>query len=166
MDSGKVNIAPPLLKPKWFRLVGVPLGNASDLYLNGDVIQVVEPWAPPDTWEGLDSQLLNRILTAIDAGMPDGNRYTDATQATVRAAWKVVLKHAPSKSEAQARAIIKTWVKNDVLVQDDFENPTTRKTVKAFVWTTPRGHPDVEPFRQLQWRENGASRSVPFLPVP
>jgi hypothetical protein len=28
MDSAKVNIAPPMAKAKWFRIVGVPLGFA------------------------------------------------------------------------------------------------------------------------------------------
>jgi len=30
MDSAKVNIAPPLEEAKWFKLVGVPLGNATE----------------------------------------------------------------------------------------------------------------------------------------
>jgi AAA domain/Bifunctional DNA primase/polymerase, N-terminal len=111
VDSGKVNIVPPMADAKWFRLVGVPLGNGTDLYPNGDMVQTVEPWTPPDTWAGLSHDLLNRVLTAIDAGMPDGNRYTDAPSAKERAAWHVVLEHAPDKSEAQAREIIKTWVK-------------------------------------------------------
>ena len=55
MDSGKVNIAPPSTKATWFRLVGIPLGNANDLYKAGDDVQTVEPWQPPDTWVGLDS---------------------------------------------------------------------------------------------------------------
>ncbi len=75
MDSGKVNIAPPLDEAKWFRLVGVPLGNATETYPHGDEVQTVEVWTPPDAWYGLSSHLLNRILDEIDAGLPDGNRY-------------------------------------------------------------------------------------------
>jgi hypothetical protein len=129
VDSGKVNIVPPMADAKWFRLVGVPLGNGTDLYPNGDLVQTVEPWTPPDTWAGLSHDLLNRVLTAIDAGMPDGNRYTDARSAKERAAWRVVLEHAPDKSEAQAREIIKTWVKNGVLVSGEYHNEKTRKDV-------------------------------------
>ena len=33
---------------KWFRLVGVPLGNGNELYPNGDEVQTVEPWTPPE----------------------------------------------------------------------------------------------------------------------
>jgi RecA-family ATPase len=35
MDSAKINIAPPMTKAKWFRIVGVPLDNATELYPNG-----------------------------------------------------------------------------------------------------------------------------------
>ena len=115
MDSAKVNIAPPVAHAKWFRLVGVPLGNATEHYPNGDVVQTVEPWTPPDVWKDLSIDLLNRILSEIDAGLPDGNRYTDAPKAGERAAWRVVVEHAPEKSEAQAREIIKAWVRNGVL---------------------------------------------------
>jgi RecA-family ATPase len=52
MDSAKVNIAPPMTKAKWFKLVGVPLGNATELYPNGDEVQTVETWSPPRTWDG------------------------------------------------------------------------------------------------------------------
>jgi hypothetical protein len=133
MDSGKVNIAPPLRAAKWFRLVGVPLGNATDMYPNGDEVQTVEVWTPPDTWVGLDADLLCRILADIAAGLPDGNRYTEAPNAGARAAWRVVVKYAPEKTEAQAREIIKTWIKNEVLIQRDYKNPTTFRPAKGLL---------------------------------
>jgi hypothetical protein len=129
MDRGKVNIAPPLLQAKWFRLVGVPLNNATRLYPNGDNVQVAEPWTRPDLWQNTSIDLCNRILTNIDAGLPDGNRYSSAAKAKNRAAWKVVIKHAPDKSEGQAREMIRTWLKNGVLVVESYENPKTRKRV-------------------------------------
>jgi hypothetical protein len=131
MDSAKVNIAPPMSKAKWFRIVGIPLGNTSELYPNGDMVQTVEPWTPPDLWKDLSIDLLNRILNEIDAGLPDGNRYTNAPKAEDRAVWKVVVKHTPDKTEGQAREIIKAWAKNRVLISEEYENPTTRKIVKG-----------------------------------
>jgi RecA-family ATPase len=50
MDSAKVNIAPPMRQAKWFRLIGVSLGNTTERYPHGDTVQTVEPWVPPDTW--------------------------------------------------------------------------------------------------------------------
>jgi hypothetical protein len=140
MDSGKVNITKALSTSKWFRLVGVPLGNATDMYPSGDEVQTVEPWQPPDTWADLNSQQLNHILPAIDGGLPDGNRYTDAPNAADRAAWKVVQEHAPGKTEGQAREIIKTWVKNGVLEGRSYDNPATRKSVNG-LWVDPQKRP-------------------------
>ena len=131
LDSAKVNITTRSAKPAWFQLVGVPIGNATDLYPHGDTVQTVEPWTPPDVWKDLSIELLNRILTEIDGGLPDGNRYTHASNAEERAAWKIVVKHAPNKTETQAREVIKMWMKNGVLVSEDYENPKTRKPVKG-----------------------------------
>src|SRR5262249_25950450 len=129
MDSAKVNIAPPMCEARWFRLVGVRLGNGTDLYPNGDEVQTVEPWTPPNTWNRLSHHLLNAILTEIDAGLPAGNRFSDAPSATDRAAWQVIVRHAPEKKEKQAREIVRTWVKNGVLTSYEYDNPKTRKPV-------------------------------------
>jgi hypothetical protein len=130
-DSAKVNITRHLGAARWFHLVGIRLGNETDMYPNGDEVQTVEPWTPPETWGDLASHTLNQILTEIDAGLTDGNRYTDASVAGDREAWKVVVKHAAHKSEHQAREIIRTWVKNGVLLSNEYINPRTRKPVKG-----------------------------------
>jgi hypothetical protein len=129
MDSGKVNIAPRLWKAQWFRLVGVQLDNGTELYPHGDNVQTAEPWVPPEVMEGLDTAGINRILDKIDAGLADGNRYSDTPSAKKRAAWKVVIEEMPEKTEAQAREIIKTWVKNGLLERREYENAVTRKQV-------------------------------------
>jgi hypothetical protein len=132
VDDAKVNLTPRSADATWFKLVSISLGNATQEYPHGDHVQTVERWKPPDTWAGLSHHVLNQILSDIEAGLADGNRYSDAPSVTDRAAWKVIIKHAPSKPEAAARKIIKTWVKNAVLIRHDYENPTTRKPVKGF----------------------------------
>jgi AAA domain len=128
MDSGKVNIAPSSHDATWFRIVGIPLDNGQGIYPAGDNVQTVEPWQPPKTWEGLDSVLLNRVLDDIEAGFPDGSsRYSSGNAATDRAAWKVVLRHTEGKSEAQAKDIIKAWVKSGTLFNEKYEDKTARK---------------------------------------
>ena len=68
------------------------------------------------------------MLTEIDNGMPNGQRYTDAGGGKGdRAAWKVVQKHCPNRSEGQCREIIKTWIKNGVLYAADYFDPIDRK---------------------------------------
>jgi hypothetical protein len=130
MDSAKVNITAPLRQAHWFRLVGIPLGNATEMYPAGDTVQTVEPWVPPETWGDVSSIVLNEILTEIDAGLPGGNRYSDARNvAEDRAAWRVITRRVPDKPGGQAREIIRTWVKSGVLVRETYENPATRKDV-------------------------------------
>jgi hypothetical protein len=102
LDKGKVNLVPPARTATWFKLVGVPIGNGNDEYPNGDEVQTVEPWTPPKTWDGLSSAALNAALTAIDAGMENGQRYSDAGPARERAAWRVVERHCPDRNEAHA----------------------------------------------------------------
>ena len=63
-----------------------PLGNGTAVHPNGDIVQTVEAWTPPDTWADLSLELLNRILTTIDTGMPDGSRFSAAPSADKRAA--------------------------------------------------------------------------------
>src|SRR5262249_54428676 len=131
LDRAKLNIARTSGPAKWFKLVGEKLDNATDLYPNGDDVQTVEVWTPPDTWAGLSNELLNRVLTAIDAGLEDGTFYSAAAKASTRAAWQVVLKFAPEKSKGQAREIIQTWIRNGLLYEIDYENEITRKEAKG-----------------------------------
>jgi hypothetical protein len=66
LDSAKVNIAPPMGEARWFRLVGVNIGNGT--YPNGDEVQTVVPWTRPDTFAGLSNLVVNEIRTEIEAG--------------------------------------------------------------------------------------------------
>ncbi|QIG98585.1 AAA family ATPase [Bradyrhizobium sp. 6(2017)] len=130
LDSAKVNIMPPMTAAKWFRLVGVEIGNETDGYPSGDNVQTVEAWSPPGLFADISVPVLNAILDDIEAGLPDGNRYSDAPNVTDRAAWRVIDRHC-GKGEGPARQIIKMWVGSGLLIQHSYENPTTRKPVKG-----------------------------------
>lgn len=136
-DPGKVNIAPPASEAKWFRLVGVSLGNGTDQYLLGDSVQAVEVWLPPDLWDGIDVAIANRILTDIDTGMANGSRYSAAAAAKRRAAWPVVVKHAPEKSQQQARNMVQLWIKSGTLFEEQYDDPFDRKPAEGL-----RANPD------------------------
>jgi hypothetical protein len=139
LDSGKVNIAPPSSGATWFKLVGVQLGNGNDTYPAGDNVQTVERWHPPETWSGVSSVQLNAVLTDIAAGLSDdqgnatGRRYTEGNKTTARSAWPVVQRHCPDRTEAQCREIIRTWLKNEVLVMEEYDDPETRKPAKGLL---------------------------------
>jgi hypothetical protein len=128
LDSAKVNLTPPAKTATWFRLVSVPIGNSTPDYPAGDHVQTVKPWTPPDTWAGLPSIALNAALTEIDTGMPKGQRYSDsATASAAKAAWRVVQKHCPDRSEPQCKEIIAAWVRNGVLYGESYDDPIARK---------------------------------------
>lgn len=127
LDSGKVNISPPSRQATWFRVIGVPLDNGTDEYPHGDEVQTVERWEPPSTWADLGRDLLNRVLDDIDAGLPNGSRYSDAARAGDRAAWRVVTRHAPDRTERQAREIIATWVRSGTLYSQEYQDVEQRK---------------------------------------
>jgi hypothetical protein len=132
LDSAKVNIAPPSGGATWFKLVGVPLGNKTDDYPAGDEVQTVERWHPPQTWEGVSAAELNAALTDIEAGLSSGQRYSGASAAKGdRAAWQVVQRHSPGRTEPQCREIIRTWIKNGVLTERDYDDPIERKSRKG-----------------------------------
>jgi AAA domain-containing protein len=126
LDSGKVNLVRRSPHARWFKLVGVPIGNGTALYPHGDEIQTVERWAAPNLFDGLGSATLNAILTEIDEGLPDGKLYSDHGKATDRAAWRVITKHT-DRTEPQARQIVKEWIKTGLLYHESYHDEELRK---------------------------------------
>jgi hypothetical protein len=138
VDAGKANIARAPEEALWLRLVSVALGNYEPpLYPHGDHVQAAEAWTPPEV-ERFTSTIANRILNVIDAGVlddtgvPSGQRYCHGPAANradaKKQAWRVVKDHAPMLSDANAKAMIKTWVKNGVLVEVDYDDAKERKS--------------------------------------
>lgn len=139
-DKAKVNLVRAGGPAKWFKLVGVRLDNATDLYPNGDEVQTVEPWSPSGLLADISVPVLNTILDDIDAGLPDGNRFSDAPNVSERAAWRVIEKHCPGKSEGPARQIIKAWIGSGLLVRKKYRNPIERKDVSG-LWVNSTKRP-------------------------
>jgi hypothetical protein len=133
LDGAKINliVGRPI---RWFFLESQPLGNATELYPHGDEIQVARTWTPPDAWNAVTDDIMNRILSDIDKGMEDGNRYSEAANAGGRAAWKIIQRHIPAHTEQQARDIIKAWVDDGTLRRDTYDNPVTRKKGVSGLW--------------------------------
>ena len=48
-----------------------------------------------------------------------------------QAAWQVVVEHAASKNEAQAREVIKTWLRTEILLAEEYRDNTSRKLRKG-----------------------------------
>ena len=132
LDSAKVNIIPGAMDASWFKLVSVNLGNADEIYTDGDDVQAIECWTPPETFADTDADLINAILDDIEKGTEDGRRYSNAGAAgQERQAWRVVQIHCPTKREVQCRDMVRHWLKTKVLFIDDYENPEARKMEKG-----------------------------------
>jgi hypothetical protein len=146
LDNAKVNITPPAQKAEWFKLVGVKLRNGTADYPNGDEVQTVVLWTPPDTWANLSAVALNAALTEIDAGLPNGQRYSGAASAKGRAAWLVVQRHCADKTEAQCRETVRTWLRTGTLYNEKYDDPVTRNKVEGLrVNATKRPGSEVAP---------------------
>jgi hypothetical protein len=129
-----INIAPPAAEARWFKLVGVRLGNTSERYPYGDEVQTVEPWDPPDMWAQISTVVANEILNQIEAGLADGRRYSGAPQAgQERAAWRVVQQFAAGLCDRQSRKVIATWLENKVLSTEPYQDPVARKESSGLV---------------------------------
>jgi hypothetical protein len=133
VDNAKVNLAPPSTTAQWFRLVGVELGNGDDTYPNGDTVQTVKPWTPSALFDGLATVDLNKALDKLRAGMSDGRHYSAAPSAKERAAWRVLQEACPDKTERQCRAVIKIWVKNNLLTIGSYYDERERKENQGIV---------------------------------
>jgi hypothetical protein len=131
MDKGKVNTTPPARHATWYKLVGVHIGNGTADYPKGDNVQTVESWTPPEIWDDFPVELQNKILDEIDAGLSNGQRYSNAPKAEVRGAWKVVQRYAPDKTDKQCRDVIKAWVKSGALYVDDYDDKERGEQVKG-----------------------------------
>jgi hypothetical protein len=123
LDRAKANLA-RAMKASWYQLVSVSLGNATEQYPEGDHVQALEVWEPPDIWDDLHPDSIKRILDRIDAGMPDGNRYSGTKNAKKRAAWPIVVAEVPEITEAQAREVIKEWLRTGVLISKEYMKPS------------------------------------------
>jgi hypothetical protein len=127
IDSAKVNIAPPTATTTWLRIVGVNLENGNATYPNGDNVQTVERWTPAPLFDGLSSADLNCVLRKLGAGVGDGRRYSLASAAKDRAAWRAVQEQFPELAEARCRVIIAAWQKNKLFEVGEYDDPVRRE---------------------------------------
>ena len=141
VDDAKLNIA-PVNDAKWYKLVGIKLDNATELYPNGDDVQTVETWTPPNLLADISIPTIHAILKEIDAGLPDGNRYSDTKNvADERAAWIIVRRHC-GKEQGPSKAIIKAWVELGTPGASAIHQSEFARTLRDFGLTTLRGPSD------------------------
>jgi hypothetical protein len=133
LDDLKMNYAAKVSDARWIKLESVKLGNATDEYPYGDSVQVATVWEAPEAMDGLTYDIANQILDEIEAGK-DGERYSIQRNAKLPA-WQLVkdymTMHGIEKSDGWCRKLIGTWLKNLVLVEQEYQSEAQRKTRKG-----------------------------------
>jgi hypothetical protein len=126
VDSAKVNIAPTAATATWFRLVGVPLGNASVVYPSGDEVQTVEPWAPVDlTALANDSDLRSAILAEIENAPPHA-LYSAHPNSGQRHVFQIFKRHLSDITKKQTEKMVNVWIDEGRLRYVSFQDDRSR----------------------------------------
>jgi hypothetical protein len=138
LDKAKANLV-RAMKARWFKLASVNLGNSDGEYMDGDDVQAIEQWDPPDTWFGITPDVNDAILDDINHGLPNGRRYSKASNTSDdRKVWHVVQRHCMDKHEAQCREVIKHWFKNGTPYEDEYPNPLRRNEMEKGIFVKER----------------------------
>jgi len=130
VDNAKANLSAPSAKAKWFKRESVTLDNGDD-FEDGDSVGILEPWSPPDPFDGITNEQLIEALYAIEKGPEDGVLYSSHHNAGDRHASNVLVEMILGVDNAKAKEIIKIWVKSELLVSDDYNDIKARKTLKG-----------------------------------
>jgi hypothetical protein len=121
--TAKANMLPPADKAVWLRFHSHNLPN-------GDQVGVLKPWTPPDAFKGLSLEAINRVLDQVEEAAQAGDPYRTTSRSE---RWLDTLcAKELDRTDGQAKAIIKEWKKNKVLVELDFRDPGTRHSKKGF----------------------------------
>jgi hypothetical protein len=132
IDDAKLNIAPPAAATVWFKLVGVDIGNATEKYPRGDNVQTVERWHPPAAGNGLAKSALAEIFEALRAGPNHGEFYSAHANAKANWVGEVIIKFT-GMEEPGARRLLRDWIKNSVLIEDEHMSPKSGKFRKRVI---------------------------------
>jgi|SoiMethySBSTD1v2_1073268.scaffolds.fasta_scaffold28496_5 AAA domain-containing protein len=126
LDSGKVNITKYLPAAKWFRLVGVMLGNDTDLYPHGDEVQTVEPWQPPNIMAGVTDDDFQKVAEVIRAGKfrksPQANDWVGRAVAEA-----LDLDLDDKRDRGKVGILVKAWLRAGTLVEVEYEDDQYKK---------------------------------------
>lgn len=133
VDDGKANLAPPASASVFRKMIGVQIDNT-------EWVGVAIPFDLPDEWRGLDDAAVNHILSQLDAGIPteDGTEayYSAQPQSKERWAGNLITGYcfddmADNKNDAQAKSIIRQWLKTGLIEEFEYFCAKQRKDRKG-----------------------------------
>ena len=132
----KNNRAPPSQHSDWYHLASVELGNGDEVS-QGDSVGVVEPWSPPDAFDGVTAKHLYDVQRVIDGGRWREN--AQANEWAGHAVGKVMGWHSDRDCKAERARITKIlrhWIGNGALVVTEAPDAKSilRKWVEVGTW--------------------------------
>lgn len=120
----KENYTPPPEKSSWFKLIGVPLGNATNEYPDGDDIGVATIWQPRPMFEGMDASQLAAVFEAL--------RQTHHSPSRQAKNWAgKVLTELGGRTPQEAAKIVAAWIGTGVLIESEKRDSKNRNMVKC-----------------------------------
>ncbi len=129
LDDAKSNMAPLAEQARWFRLVGIRLGNGTATYPAGDSVAAAAPWQPPNPFADLSPADANRALDAIAAGPGEGLLYTAHRRgAEVSDRWAGRVLEGFGLDEATAARVLAAWLRSGVLEETEYRHPQQRRS--------------------------------------
>jgi len=125
---------------KWFEKVSVQIGNGNGLD-EGDFVGALRPWQPPNAFAGCSTEEIRTALLLIDRGIeddegrPSGVLFTKNVQGktgTENRRWVGnPIMAAMGVNEERATLIVKEWISNGMLVEEEYPDPEQRKNRKG-----------------------------------
>jgi 5S rRNA maturation endonuclease (ribonuclease M5) len=119
VDDAKGNMSAPSSDAVWCERHTVELAQ-------GDYVGVLAPWSPPDPFDELGAVAGQEVLSYIQLGLDDGQRFILANKrGTTRWAGELLLEKGVS--EAATKYILRTWIQSGLLYEETYRNPERRK---------------------------------------
>jgi hypothetical protein len=132
LDDAKANMAPKAEKAQWFHLQPIKLHNETPDYPNGDTVTAIEPWTPPNVFDGMTDDDANAALDAIDdASKSEAPLTAKATTKNPKRWAGTVLVDMFGMEAGPAGAVIATWMKNGLLEEFTYRDKAEGKDRKA-----------------------------------
>lgn len=123
--GSKENYAPPPEKASWFKLIGVPLGNATNEYPDGDDVAVATTWTARPMFDGMEPDTLAAVFGALRETIHGPTKQAKHTPWAGKA-----LMELGGRSEREAAKIVAAWIKTGVLNKGGYYHEPTKHTVQ------------------------------------
>ena len=123
--GSKENYAPPPEKATWFKLLGLPLGNATDEYPEGDDVAVAVTWQPRPMFGDMDGATLRAVFEELRREIYGPTRQAKHTPWVGNA-----LINFGGRSQSEAAKIVRAWLDSGVLSIGEYYHSKTKHTVQ------------------------------------